>query len=299
MIKFQDKAIKADDYCYKSVITGDKMNKIIEKIKMRYLIIFLFVGLFGLSGCENATDVNFFSVQDDVELGKGLEQEIRLNQQEYPIYDSYQHTQYVQEILNEIIKSSEINYADVFEYKITLIDNDEVVNAFAAPGGYIYVYTGLLKFLDNEATLAGIIAHEVSHAERRHATQRMTKSYGISIMLGLILGENPNMWEDLAANLFSGLTLLYNSREDEYEADEYSFRYLRSTKWYAGGILFFFYKANDNREASFLEELFLTHPLPTNRIEQMEALVDGGNIPDPSESNLFSDRYAQFKATLK
>jgi predicted Zn-dependent protease len=275
------------------------MEKIILKIKTKYLIFVVFIGLLGLTGCENATDVNFFSVQDDVELGKGLDQEIKLNPQEYPIYDSYQHTQYVQEILNEIIESPEINYADVFEYKITLIDNDDVVNAFAAPGGYIYVYTGLLKFLDNEATLAGIIAHEVAHAERRHATQRMTKAYGISIMLGLILGENPSMWEELAANLFSGLTLLYNSREDEYEADEYSFRYLKSTKWYPGAILYFFYKADDNREAGFLEELFLTHPLPSNRIEQMEALVAAGNVPDPSESNLFADRYAQFKATLK
>jgi len=275
------------------------MKKIIGKIKTKYLIFVTFIGLFGLTGCENATDVNFFSVQDDVELGKGLDQEIRQNPQEYPIYDSYQHTQYVQEILNEIIKSPEIEYAGVFEYKITLIDNDEVVNAFAAPGGYIYVYTGLLKFLDNEATLAGIIAHEVAHAERRHATQRMTKAYGISIMLGLILGENPGMWEELAANLFSGLSLLYNSREDEYEADEYSFKFLKSTKWYPGAILYFFYKADDNREAGFLEELFLTHPLTANRIEQMEALVAAGNVPAPSESNLFADRYAQFKATLK
>ncbi len=118
-------------------------------------------------------------------------------------------------------------------------------------------------------------------------------------MLSLILGENPSMWEELGANLFSGLTLLYNSREDEYEADEYSFRYLKSTIWYPGAILYFFYKADDNRGSSFLEELFSTHPLPENRIEEMESLVNQGNIPDPSESNLFSDRYAQFKATLK
>ncbi len=151
-----------------------KVKEMINQIKSRYLLMFLFIAMFGLSGCENSTGVNFFSVQDDVNLGKGLDQEIRQNPQEYPIYDSHTHTQYVQNILNDIIKSPEIEYADIFPYKIALIDNDEVVNAFAAPGGYIYVYTGLLKFLDNEATLAGIIAHEVAHAERRHATQRMT-----------------------------------------------------------------------------------------------------------------------------
>lgn len=274
------------------------MKTITNKLKNKYFIIVLFMTLFGLTACENVTDVNFFSVDDDVELGKGLDNEIRLSPQEYPIYDSYQATQYVQAILDEIIKSPEILYSNTFPYKVTLIDNDDVVNAFAAPGGYIYVYTGLLKYLDYEATLAGILAHEVAHAERRHATQRMTKAYGISIMLSLILGEDPGMWEELAANLFSGMTLLYNSREDEYEADEYSFRYLRSTKWYPGAILYFFYKTSDNQNASYLEELFSTHPLSENRIEAMESLVDGANISEPSENNLFANRYAQFKATL-
>ena len=256
------------------------------------------MSFFGLTACESITDANFFSVEDDVELGKGLDIEIRANQQEYPIYDDYQATQYVQAILDEIIKSPEILYSSTFPYKVTLIDNDDVVNAFAAPGGYIYVYTGLLKYLDNEATLAGILAHEVAHAERRHATQRMTKAYGISIMLSLILGEDPGMWEELGANLFSGMTLLYNSREDEYEADEYSFRYLRSTKWYPGAILYFFYKTNGNKNAGYLEELFSTHPLSENRIEAMESLVDGANIPDPTEGNLFLIRYSEFKAIL-
>lgn len=265
----------------------------------KYLILFVFIGLLGFTGCENATDVNFFSVQDDQELGKGLDLEIRSNPQEYPIYDSYEATQYVQQIVDEIIKSPEVEYSTTFVYKVTLIDNDEVVNAFAAPGGYIYVYTGLLKYLDYEATLAGILAHEVAHAELRHATQRMTKAYGISVMLSLVLGEDPGMWKELAANFFSGLTLLYNSREDEYQADEYSFRYLKNTKWYPGAILYFFYKADDNRDAGMLEELFSTHPLPENRIEQMELLVSESNIPEPSEDNLFGSRYSQFKMTLK
>ena len=264
--------------------------------KITFLVLFL--SLLGLSGCENATDVNIFSIQDDVELGRGLDQQIRSNPQEYPIYDSFEATQYLQAILDDILKSPEIEYASTFEYKITIIDNDEVVNAFAAPGGYIYVYTGLLKYLEYEATLAGIIAHEVAHAERRHATQRMTKAYGISVLLSMLLGEDPGMWEELAANLFSGLTLLYNSREDEYEADEFSFRYLRSTKWYPGAILYFFYKADSNRDAGFLQELFSTHPLPEKRINEMELLVESNNVQEPSEGNLFEDRYSQFKATL-
>ena len=92
------------------------------------------------------------------------------------------------------------------------------------------VYTGLLKFIDNEATLAGVLGHEIAHAERRHATQRITKAYGVQILLSIVLGEKPAQIAEITANLFAGLALLTNSRADETEADEYSFGYLKSTQ---------------------------------------------------------------------
>ena len=179
---------------------------------------------------------------------------------------------------------------------MTLI-NSKTVNAFATPGGYIYIYTGLLKFIDNEATLAAFIAHEIAHAERRHATKRMTKQYGVSLMLDIVLGTNPDKMTEIGTNLLTGLGLLWNSREDEYEADEYSFKYLQTSKYYAGASKLFFEKIG-NASQSSLEELLSTHPMDQKRIDAINKLVNDNKIPALSESNLFANKYSQMKQLL-
>jgi|SRR3989339_24737 len=265
------------------------------------LILFL-LGFISLSfyGCDdfNSLDFNVFSVNDDKELGRQLDLQIKSNQQEYPLLNQQSANDYVQNIVNQIIQSPKIEYRGVFVYQIKIIRKDNVVNAFATPGGYVYVYTGLLKFVDNEATLAGILAHEVAHAEKRHSTKRMTKAYGVQFLLDLILGNNPDQYAELAANLFAGLALLKNSRDDEYEADEFSFKYLQSTIWYPGAMKYFFQKVSDNSSGSFLEELLSTHPLNENRIAIYEQLIANAQLAQPNENNLFSQRYIQFKNTL-
>ncbi|MBI5326209.1 MAG: M48 family metalloprotease [Ignavibacteriae bacterium] len=265
-------------------------------------ILFFLFGIISFSfyGCDdfNPLDFNVFSVSDDKELGKQIDVQITSNQQEYPILNQPSATTYVQNIVNQIINSPEIEYKGVFDYRVKIIRKDNVVNAFATPGGYIYVYTGLLKFVDNEATLAGILAHEVAHAERRHSTKRMTKAYGVQFLLDLLLGENPDQFAEIAANLFTGLAFLKNSRDDEYEADEYSFKYLQSSIWYPGAMKYFFQKVGDNSGNSFLEGLLSTHPLNEDRIAQYEILISNAKLAPPNENNLFSNRYIQFKNTL-
>jgi predicted Zn-dependent protease len=264
-------------------------------------LFFLFSGLF-FTGCSdsssNPLDFNLFTVEDDLKLGTDLDAQIRSNPNEYPLYTDTSANAYVQGIVNEIIKSSLIQYKNVFPYKVQLIRDNNTVNAFAIPGGYIYVYTGLCKFVDNEATLAAVLAHEIGHAEARHSTKRMTKQYGLELLLQIVLGNNPSELEKLGGNLLTGLTLLKNSRDDEYEADELSFRYLQTSMWYAGAIKYFFDKIKTDDTADFLKTLLLTHPLPEDRIEAVNKLINDANLPLPSESNLFSTRYTQFKNSL-
>jgi len=157
-----------------------------------------------------------------------------------------------------------------------------------------------LKFADNEATIAGVLAHEIAHAERRHATQRMTKQYGISILASLVLGNNPSALEQIGANLIAGLGLLKNSRDDEYEADEYSFKYLQDTKWYPGAIKYFLEKIQSQQQSkpSDFEEILSTHPLDAKRIAQIDDLIKKANLASPTENNLFSISYQQFKNSL-
>lgn len=172
-------------------------------------------------------------------------------------------------IFQHILNSPKVVKKDVYNYQFEII-NQDILNAFAIPGGYIYLYTGLLKYLDSEAALAGVIGHEIAHIERRHSTQRLTAYYGISILLGLILGENPSQLAEIAANLFVGLAFLANSRSDENESDRLSFDYLRDTRYYPGGVKFFFEKMRDDglvsQQSDKVATFLSTHPDPIDRI---------------------------------
>lgn len=244
-----------------------------------YLIILLSPVLF--NSCEDG--INIFSKSDDVQLGQQLVAEINGNPQEFPPFrgDPAILNYINQRIFSEILQSSKVEEKDVFPYQLQIIDKPNELNAFALPGGYLYVYSGLLKYLDSEAALAGVLGHEIAHAERRHATQRMTAQYGVEVMLGLLLGQNPTQIEQIAANLFVGLSFLANSRSDENEADEYSFNYLKDTRYYPGGVKFFFEKMRDDglisSSSSSVATFLSTHPDPLDRITNTEKrLTDAG-----------------------
>ena len=249
---------------------------------------------------DNITDYNLFSLSDDVKFGQQVDSAITNNPKEYPLLNSSEIQQYVQSIVNQILTSPQIQYKSTFAYTVKIIRNDSTVNAFATPGGYIYVYTGLLKFIDNEATLAGVLAHEIAHAERRHSTKQMSKQYGIETITGLILGKNPSQFESIVSNLFTNLGLLKYSRNDESEADEYSFIYLKTSIWYPGAILFFFNKMNSESTSSpdLFEVLLSTHPMTQDRINAVKSMISKANLPEPDETNLFSSRYKLMMKTL-
>ncbi len=239
---------------------------------MKKRMTYSFVIFFATFIISCSSGFNLFSDSDDVKLGSQFAEELGKNQNEYPVYNNPKLKEYIKtRIFNHILESPEVKKKTVYNYNLEIIDNDTTLNAFAVPGGYVYLYTGLLKYLDSEAALAGVIAHEIGHVERRHSTRRMTSAYGMSFLLSMALGENPNQMVELAANLFTGLTLLANSRSDEDEADEFAVRSLMSSRYYPGSVKFFFEKMKNDK---LIEEggqglaVFLsTHPDPIERIE--------------------------------
>lgn len=256
--------------------------------------------LFSGAGCLGSLGVNVFPDSKDIELGKQVDEEIRKTPGEYPILQGRPDVKaYVEQVGRRILASPLIEKRDRFAYTFEIIHDDSTVNAFCTPGGYIYVYTGLLKFLDNEAALAGVIGHEIAHAERRHATRRMTSALGLQVVLAIALGEDPPELTQVAGNLFAGLGLLMNSRSDETEADDYSIRYLQSTEYYPGGIRFFFEKVMGGRKGGgTFERLLSTHPLPQDRIDHANGRLRELNVGEPSEGSLFEGRYKEFQKTL-
>lgn len=258
--------------------------------------------ILGAASCSGG-GLNLFDTATDAQLGKQMDDQIRQNPKEYPILNNPAVKQYIQNMINDIIRSEHVKYRGTFPYQAEVIADDKTINAFCTPGGYIYVYTGLMKAVDNEATLAGVLGHEVAHAERRHGTSRMTKAYGLQIVLSIALGQNPSQLATIGANLFSGLALLKNSRLDEDDADNFSFKYLQGTRWYPGSIKFFFEKVGGQRGqgdgiGTTVERLLSSHPLPQDRIDATNKRIEEAKLPPPSESNLHAIPYQQFKRTL-
>ncbi|MBN8571914.1 MAG: M48 family metalloprotease [Ignavibacteria bacterium] len=284
------------------------MKKITTKFRLNHNLSYLIISVLTLCTFSvfYSCGANLFSVSDDVSIGKDLDVQIRADRQNYPIMEGHDDVRsYVSGIGRNILNSSSlIQYKSVFPYKFDVIQDDSTVNAFCIPGGYIYIYTGLIKFLDSEAALAGVMAHEIAHAERRHMTQRLTSYYGVSTVLSLVLGSNPNQFAEIAANLFVGLGFLANSRSDEMEADDYSIKYLRSSRYYPGSIIFFFDKIREEQRKKgqspgSLDRLFATHPLPQDRIDNVfEELSNIKPRPD-STKGLYPERYQEIKAKLQ
>lgn len=280
------------------------MKKVNIKNHSLYILILLTSSLLSLSILYSC-GANIFSVEDDVKMGGELDQQIKQESKEFPVLQGHQDIKdYVNKLGKYVLENSKyIEYKNVFPYKFEIIHDDSTVNAFCIPGGYIYVYTGLIRYLDNEAALTGVIGHEIAHAERRHMTQRLTSYYGVSVILSLVLGNNPNQLGEIAANLFVGLGFLANSRADEEEADNYSIKYLTGTKYYPGAITFFFDKIKEEQRKKGetpgdLERLLATHPLPQDRINNVNSkLKKIKPKPDPTKG-LYTDEYQQMKSKL-
>lgn len=274
-------------------------------IKKQFTVFFSFVVLtLTLSACSGG--VNLFSKQQDVQFGQQMQAEIAKDPAHYPVLNNSSVRNYVQGLVNRIVQSSNVTNKD-FNYAITIIHDDNTVNAFTLPGGPIYVYTGLMKYVDNEATLAGILAHEVTHADHRHSTQQMTKQYGLDAVTQVALGNNPSLAGQIAAGLAAGaesLTMLQFSRADETEADANSFTDLMTIPgrpWYPAAIKYFMIKTlstGGSQPPSQLAKLFMTHPPSQERLNAINAQAKSANLPEPTEAQLNSGGYRQYKSML-
>ncbi|MFT5581192.1 MAG: putative Zn-dependent protease [Psychromonas sp.] len=236
----------------------------------QFLLVSLGIAILLLSSCgmsdskNKGKGVNLFTVQQDKDFGAQVAGEIDGNRAEYPILDSSSNVeayQMIYRVRDKILNSGSVDYKDDFQWRLRIIDNDSVLNAFCTPGGYIYVYTGILKFLDNEAEFAGVMGHEIAHADQRHSTRQMTKMFGLQVMLEVLAGNRA-----LLKELTGAIIGLRNSRKHETEADFHSVEYLCSTDYNAAGGAGFFEKIQAMGGAS-QPEFLSTHPDPGKRVE--------------------------------
>ena len=263
--------------------------------KLPILAIVLSMAL-SFSGCGTTSKpgggFNLFTPEQDIELGQQVAQQIADDPAQFPVLPERGNEEayaYIRKIRDKILNTGNVAYKDQFTWEVKIIKDDETLNAFCTPGGHIYVYTGLIKFLDSEDELAGVMGHEIAHAAQRHSTQQMTKIYGLSALTSIATGSaEPGLLEQIALGLIS----LKFSRSHETEADTYSVIYLCGTDYHANGAAGFFRKMEGQPTPP---EFLSTHPNPGNRVENIDAKARELNCQGKKS---YDAEYQRIKAKL-
>ncbi len=222
-------------------------------------------------------DFNLVSVPDEIKLGREMSAEV---EREHPLLPDREVRRYVADLGGRLARYARNDSGIPLTFRVV---RDDEVNAYTIPGGCIYINSGLIVRLGSESELAGVIAHEITHAVRRDGTRQLTRMYGMSLVLSLVLGGDAPQWQQIAGDLFSTVGLLAYGRSAEYEADRGAVRLSRAAGFNPRGYLDFLdmLQQMQRSQPSLLTELFSTHPDTAGRIEVVRAEIAA--MPGPTD----------------
>ncbi|MBA3642312.1 MAG: M48 family metalloprotease, partial [Acidobacteria bacterium] len=216
-------------------------------------------------------EFSLMSEAQEVQLGQEMDPQIK---QEMGVYDDAELQRYVSSIGMRLAKASE---RPNLPWHFTVLD-EPAVNAFALPGGYIYVTRGILAFLNDEEQLAGVLGHEIGHVTARHSAQQYTQatSAGVGLTLLSIFVPEARPLQGLAENAL-GLLFLKHGRDDEKQADRLGADYTAKTGWDPRGVAGMLRTLARLDEASGsrrgVPNFLSTHPAPADRVQEVLAYV--------------------------
>jgi len=234
---------------------------------------------------------------------KGIESEVRLGRQlaaevdkEAKFVDDPIITEYVNRVGQNIVLHSDAKVP----FTIKVIDSDEV-NAFALPGGFFYVNKGLILAADNEAELAGVMAHEIAHVCARHAMENEAKlrAMNIGMLAGILLG-GPILSNVLynGGGFFEGMALLKFTRAAEAEADRLGVQYMWAAGYDPNAMATMFEKleAKNKKKPGTISKMFMDHPAPADR--RAAAIALAARFPEREEYVISSSEFNRVKNRL-
>ncbi|UJR84675.1 M48 family metallopeptidase [Sandaracinus amylolyticus] len=215
--------------------------------------------------------VSTVSTQREVAMGMQASEEI---EQEMPILDDPAITTYVTDLGRRLLVGA--GGARDVPWQFRVVDTDQI-NAFALPGGFIYVTRGLVEEAETMSELAGPLAHEIAHVEHRHGVQQMTRMQSTALgatLAYVLLGREPGQLEQAALGAGAGAIFASYSRDDEREADASAVEYTTNAGIDPSGLTRFFATlAAEEEERGVLERWFATHPMTEDRLEATQAAI--------------------------
>lgn len=214
----------------------------------------------------------------EVELGRSFDSTLvhgADGKKEFPLFDAkgdparVAFENYVKNLAREVLAAVPERERPGYDFKFSIIDKD-VENAFAVPGGFVYIYTGIIKKMRDESELAGVLGHEIAHVTKHHYRDAVAKQAGMGILLDALLGNNAGALAQAVAGTFFQLASLQVSQANEQESDERGTVYTARAGRNPLGIAKYFARA----EASGVPEWLSSHPASTNRVKDVSDQVD-------------------------
>lgn len=246
-----------------------------SKIKIRLLIGLAIVAFAFIKRCSSRETnpytgrVQTINMSSDQEIAIGLESAPQMEQQYGGLYPDERYQALVDNVGNKLVRSS-IASQTPYKYEFHLLSDQQTINAFALPGGQVFITYALFSKLENEDQLAGVLGHEIGHVLGRHSAERIAETdFWQTVSTGASVGAD-------AGGLVSGIgqqTLLTNGRDDELESDELGVKFMIDAGYnpeeMIGVMEILKAAAGPNRVPEFQN----THPDPDNRIEKIKEAI--------------------------
>lgn len=237
------------------------------------------------SGCTTLEpyiqEFNIVSVQDEIKMGQMMQEQVA---KEMQVLQDPSLEAKINRIGQNLLTGLPTR---TLPYRFFVV-NDATPNAFTIPGGAIYVHTGLIKFADNEAQIAGVMAHEIGHAYLRHPARSVSRAYGLQYLSQLIWNQSNTPAKKSAGSTVVGklleTTLMTRyGRSDEYQADDYGYYLMTKSSYSPSGMVEFFRKLQ-KIQGSGGPAFLSSHPPTPDRIARLEARIHNNQILSPQKA---------------
>lgn len=239
------------------------MRLSVYSLRTRFAALLVVFGLAGVAGCATLAGANYYSVEQEWELGRQLEAQLA---RELRLVNDAQLTRYVNDLGQQLARQTELAGQPWRFYVV----QDRAINAFNVPGGLVYVHTGLIAQAGSASELAGVIGHELAHGARRHGTRRLSRANELSIVAGAVLGQQPGIAQQIAAQIAAQGAFASFSRADEREADRLAVRYMAGAGYNPEGLARMFERLAEQERAGGVA-FFRSHPFSADRVTAVRA----------------------------